>query len=77
MTQTFTPNLDTVRYLFNETSPKENEAVEQFLAFNTDELDFYLDSLFISKQISKIKIKPKDATIQSILNYSKSFEPAV
>ena len=68
MTQTFTTQLnDVVRYVYNETSKKENAIIEESLARDVNLLDFYLDSLNIKAEMEKIKMIPSDQSISKIL----------
>jgi peptidyl-tRNA hydrolase len=72
MTQTFTTQLnDVVRYVYNETSKRENAIIEESLARDVNLLDFYLDSLNIKAEMEKIKMIPSDQSISKILAYSR------
>lgn len=78
MTQTFTSTQnDVVRYLYNETSIKENSLVEEALLFDKDLLDFYLDCADLKSGMDKIQLSPSDSAIERILSYSRNYEPKI
>lgn len=78
MTQTFTTQLnDVVRYVYNETSKKENAIIEESLARDVNLLDFYLDSLNLKAEMEKIKMIPSDQSISKILAYSRKTSPVL
>ncbi|PWJ56947.1 hypothetical protein CLV98_10956 [Dyadobacter jejuensis] len=69
MTKTFTYD-DVVRYLYAETTEKENSQLVEAMALNVDLMNFYLDSLEIMDQMSKIIHVPSEKSISRILKYS-------
>jgi hypothetical protein len=78
MTQTFTSTQnDVVRYLYNETSIKENSLVEEALLFDKDLLDFYLDCADLKSGMDKIQLSPSDSAIERILSYSRNYKPKI
>lgn len=78
MTQTFTSTQnDVVRYLYNETSSKENTLVEEALLFDKDLLDFYLDCADLKSGMDKIQLSPSDSAIERILSYSRNYKPKI
>jgi hypothetical protein len=78
MTQTSTATQnDIIRYIFNETSLKENVLIERNLTYDTESLDFFYDCLKISDDMKKISISPRESSIEKILLYSKNYEPAI
>ena len=78
MTQTFTSTQnDVVRYLYNETSIKENSLVEEALLFDKDLLDFYLDCANLKSGMDKIQLSPSDSAIERILSYSRNYKPKI
>lgn len=78
MTQTFTSTQnDVVRYLYNETSNKENILVEETLLFDKDLLDFYLDCADLKSGMDKIQLSPSDSAIERILSYSRNYKPKI
>jgi peptidyl-tRNA hydrolase len=78
MTQTFTTQLnDVVRYVYNETSKKENAIIEESLARDVHLLDFYLDSLNIKAEMENIIMIPSDLSISKILAFSRKTSPVL
>jgi hypothetical protein len=78
MTQIFTKQLnDVVRYLYNETSKKENVKIEESLARDVNLLDFYLDSLNIKAEMEKITMIPSEKSISKVLAYSRKTSPVL
>ncbi|WP_025765083.1 hypothetical protein [Dyadobacter tibetensis] len=71
MTKTFTYD-DVVRYLYAETTEKENDQIVAAMALNDDLMNFYLDSLEIKTQMNKIVRVPSEKAVAGILNYSAS-----
>ena len=77
MTQTFTSTQnEIIRYVYNETSPSESLLIEECIAADTENLDFYLDCLQLKEEMDQIILVPKDITLERILNYSKNYKPA-
>jgi len=77
MTQTFTSTQnEIIRYVYNETSPSENLLIEEWIAGDTESLDFYLDCLQLKEEMDQIVLVPKDITLERIFNYSKNYKPA-
>ena len=78
MTQTCTSTQnEIVRYIYNETSSSENVIIETSLVYDNDLLEFYLDCIEIKEEMNQINLSPRETTIQNILNFSKSFRPAI
>lgn len=77
MTQTFTSTQnEIIRYVYNETSPSENLLIEEWIAGDTENLDFYLDCLQLKEEMDQIVLVPKDITLERILDYSRNYKPA-
>ncbi|MCD8538787.1 MAG: hypothetical protein LRY55_02770 [Leadbetterella sp.] len=77
MTQTFTSTQnEIIRYVYNETSPSENLLIEEWIAGDTENLDFYLDCLQLKEEMDQIVLVPRDITLERIFDYSKSYRPA-
>lgn len=77
MTQTFTSTQnEIIRYVYNETSPSENLLIEEWIAGDTENLDFYLDCLQLKEEMDQIVLVPKDITLERIFDYSKNYKPA-
>lgn len=78
MTQTFTSTQnDIIRYIYNETSNSENVLIEESLLIDTEVLDFYLDCLTIKTDLNKIKLQPRQSTVNNILMYSQNYKTAI
>jgi hypothetical protein len=78
MTQTCTSTQnEIIRYIYNETSSSENVIIETSLVYDNDLLEFYLDCLELKEEMNQINLSPKTSTVQNILNFSKSFRPAI
>jgi hypothetical protein len=67
MIQTFTKN-DLIRYAYNETSPEENQQIEELLAQNAQWLSCYLE--IIDMQMSLQAAKPKKNGLERLFAYS-------
>jgi len=77
MTQTFTSTQnEIIRYVYNETSPSENLLIEEWIAGDTENLDFYLDCLQLKEEMDQIVLVPKDVTLERIFDYSRNYKPA-
>ena len=68
---TFTSN-DVVRYFYGEVSKDEKREIEEAIAFDSSLQDVYAE-LAHNSRILEVNVKPKNSTIDTILNYSKSF----
>jgi len=78
MTQTSTSTQnDVIRYLYNETSNKENTFIEEALLYDRELFDFYLDCADIKTGMDKIELSPSDRAIDNILNFSKNYQPKI
>lgn len=71
MVKTFTSN-DVVRYFYGEISKDEKNEIEEAIAFDSELQDIYVELVENTKLIT-IEMKPRASSIESILNYSKSF----
>jgi hypothetical protein len=67
MIQTFTKN-DLLRYAYNETSPEENQQIEDLLAHNTDWLHSYLEIL--DMQLILTEARPPKQGMERVFAYS-------
>jgi len=74
MIKTFTPN-DVLRYLYKETNPSENRALEEAMHLHSDLLDKYVQLAGIKEQLDQVQMSPAKSTIQAILEYSNSRDP--
>ena len=71
MVKTFTSN-DVVRYFYGEISKDEKNEIEEAIAFDNGFQEVYVE-LIENDKLMNCDLKPKSSTIDSILNYSKSF----
>lgn len=72
MIKTFTPD-DLVRYLYKETSEKENKEILHALLCDADLLDMFKQLAAVKKELNHIFKVPSDRVVNKILQYSKSF----
>ena len=74
MTQIFTLNQnDVIRYLYNETTPQENDRIVEALLFDTELLEFYLESAEIKQSLDQVVISPPQQIVDNIMAYSKKY----
>ena len=70
MEQNSTP-LQLIKFLYKETSPRENSAIEKALKSN-ESLRAEFDALRAAfRQLPKVTFKPKDAALRNVINYSR------
>ncbi len=74
MTQIFTLNQnDVVRYLYNETSPQENDRIVEALLFDASLLSFYLEAAEIKQSLDAVMLAPPQRIIDDIISYSNHY----
>lgn len=73
MTLTYTHD-DVVRYICNETSPEEAEAISGQLMVDPELQDFYTGAREILQEVCSLEFAPARKTIDRIVNYSRSFQ---
>lgn len=74
MTQIFTLNQnDVIRYLYNETTPQENDRIIEALLFDTELLEFYLEAIEIKQGLDYSMLTPPQGVIDNIMAYSKKY----
>ena len=71
MTKTFTQD-DVIRYLYQETSERENKEIEKELLCNAELQDIYKQLKGIVKNLDGTLMKPSEKVFENIMNYSKS-----
>ena len=71
MTKTFTQD-DVIRYIYQETSEKENGEIEKAMLCDAQLQEMYKDFVSIKKDLNKSQKQPSEQVINNILNYSKS-----
>ena len=72
MIKTFTQD-DVVRYVYEETSAEENLLIEDALMTESSMMTFFLETLEMRALLNKIERKPRQSTVDSILNYSLNY----
>ena len=72
MTQTFTPD-DVLRYVYEETSPQQNQLIEDALLGSSELLESYFDTLEMKLLMNKISRTPHDRVVEKILNFSRDY----
>ena len=70
MIKTFTYD-DVIRYVYSETTPEENECIQNALVVDDHLMSFYIDLLGITGEMDKIKRVPSERTVHSIIEYSR------
>lgn len=76
MTQTFTLNQnDVIRYIYNETTPKENERITETLLYDSELLDFYMDALDLKAGFDEVIMAPPTFVTDNIMAYSRKYLP--
>lgn len=70
MTKTFTQD-DVVRYVYEETSPEENQLIEDALMMEPALMTFFFEALELRALMNKIERQPRQNTVESILSYSQ------
>ncbi|MFN8416962.1 MAG: hypothetical protein U0U66_11585 [Cytophagaceae bacterium] len=72
MIKTFTKN-DVLRYVYGEVTPEEADEMQQLLISNKKFYSWYRYFASAKLNIKKVTMEPSDRSIETILNYSKSF----
>lgn len=74
MTQISTLNQnDIIRYLYNETTPQENDRIVEALLFDSKLLEFYLESVEVKRGLDQIVLSPPKRVVDNIMAYSKKY----
>jgi len=71
MTKTFTRN-DLIRYIYQETTEREKEEIEQELLVNNKLFEEYKDLAEVSMELDSFELRPSEKVVNKILNFSKS-----
>ena len=71
MIKTFT-QADLIRYLYHETTEKEEQEINKALLCDSDLRDQYKKMRSMKHDIESAQLEPSPDTIRNILNYSKS-----
>ncbi len=73
MTKTFTQD-DVIRYIYNETTAEETEAIAQALITDEMLMDEYKQLSASIDSLNSAMLEPSEKVITNILNYSKSVD---
>lgn len=73
MIKTFTPD-DLVRYLYKETSEKENREISQALLCDAKLLDMFKQLATMKRKLNFAVKNPSERVVNDILQYSRSFQ---
>lgn len=71
MIKTSTQN-DIVRYIYEETSPEENQQIELSLLVDQEVIEQYNETLSAVQSLRNFNTSPSDRCVESILAYSKN-----
>lgn len=71
MIKTFTQH-DLIRYLYHETTEKEEREIDKALLTDTELRAMYTSMLAIKKEMEASHVEPSAKTVLNILSYSKS-----
>ena len=61
-----------MRYLYHETTEKEEQEISKALLSDTELRDLYASMLALKKDLDKAQLEPSPATVLSILSYARS-----
>ena len=61
-----------MRYLYHETTEKEEQEINKALLSDTELRALYTSMVAIKKEMDKAQLEPSPATVLSILSYSRS-----
>ena len=73
MTQTFTQD-DLIRYLYHETTEKENREIDRALICDSELQNQYKELVAMKKQLNSIRIEPSESCVNGILNYVRGLQ---
>jgi hypothetical protein len=71
MTKTFTRN-DLIRYIYQETTEREKQEIEQELLLNNKLFEEYKNLAEVSMELDRVDLSPSEKTVNRILNFSKT-----
>jgi hypothetical protein len=61
-----------MRYLYHETSEKEEQEINKALLSDTELRTLYTSMLALKKEMDKAQLEPSPATVLNILSYSRN-----
>ena len=73
MTQTFTQD-DLIRYLYHETTEKENREIDKALICDSELQAQYKELVAMKKQLDVIRMEPSERCVSGILNYARGLQ---
>ena len=71
MIKTFTQN-DLMRYLYHETTEKEEQEISKALLTDTELRVMYQSMLALKTEMDKAQLEPSPSTVLNILSYARS-----
>jgi hypothetical protein len=63
-----------MRYLYHETTEKEEREINKALACDPELQSLYMELCAMKNEMDKIKMEPSSSTVLNILSYSKSLQ---
>lgn len=73
MTQTFTQD-DLIRYLYHETTEKENREIDKALICDSELQAQYKELVAMKKQLDTVRMEPSESVVSGILNYARGLQ---
>ena len=73
MTQIFTQD-DLIRYLYHETTEKENLKIDKALICDSELQAQYKELVTMKKQLDIVRMEPSKGCIDGILNYARGLQ---
>ena len=61
-----------MRYLYHETTEKEEQEISKALLSDTELREMYTSMLALKKDLDKAQLEPSPATVLNILSYARS-----
>ena len=61
-----------MRYLYHETSEKEEQEISKALLTDTELRELYTSMLAVKKEMDQAQLEPSPATVLNILSYAHS-----
>jgi len=73
MIQTFTQD-DLIRYLYHETTEKENREIDKALISDHELQKQYKELVAMKNQLDAVRVEPTEKCISNILNYARGLQ---
>ena len=61
-----------MRYLYHETTEKEEQEISKALLSDTELRELYVSMLALKKDLDKAQLEPSPATVLNILSYARN-----